>query len=192
VSPAPATAPAANRRLDGVRLGLLAAAVVGVAVAAWGWFRPGDPPQVNRFSIYLPPTQALAAAAGSGNRIAISPDARRIVYVGPAERGNRLWVREHDQLSSSPIPGTDGAASPFFAPDGRHIGFLVGQKVRIVSLEGGPTLTLTDSANSTGGDWGPDGYVYFEVDSGIARIRASGGPVEPVYNFFAHKEAGAE
>ena len=190
---ATAATPTTKRRLDRVQLGLLSAAVVAAALAAWGWLRPGQAPQVNRFSVYLPPDQAMAAVGGSGNRIAISPDGQRIVYVGPADRGTRLWMREHDQLSSSPIPGTEGAASPFFAPDGRHIGFLVGgQKLRTVSLDGGPTLTLTDSANSTGGDWGPDGYVYFEVDSGLARIRASGGPMEPLYNFFTHKEAGAE
>ena len=51
-----------------------------------------------------------------------------------------------------------------------------------------------DSVNSTGGDWGQDGYIYFEVDSGIARIRASGGPIEPVYNFSSRRSArsGAE
>ena len=43
----------------------------------------------------------------SGNRVAISPDGKRIVYVGPAQRGTQLWVREHDQLSSTPIPGTE-------------------------------------------------------------------------------------
>ena len=31
------------------------------------------------------------------------------------------------------------------------------------------------------GDWGDDGYIYFEVDSGIARMRATGGEIEPVY-----------
>ena len=34
--------------------------------------------------------------------------------------------------------------------------------------------------------------MYFEVDLGVARIRASGGPIEPLYNFFKHKESGAE
>ena len=61
-----------------------------------------------------------------------------------------------------------------------------------MSLDGGPTQSLTDSAKTTGGDWGRDGYVYFEVDSGVARIRASGGPIEPLYNFFPHKESGAD
>ena len=42
-------------------------------------------------------------------------------------------------------------------------------------------MTLTDKVNSTSGDWGDDGYVYFEVDSGLGRMRASGGSIEPVY-----------
>ena len=167
--------------------------MVAAGLAAWGWLRPKPAPEVNRFSLYLPPGQEMGTVTNSGNRVAISPDGKRLVYVGPAERGTRLWVREHDQLISTPIAGTDGASSPIFSPDGRHVAFLLnGQKLRTVSLDGGPTQTLTDSANSTGGDWGPDGYVYFEVDSGIARMRATGGPIEPLYNFFSHNEAGAE
>jgi serine/threonine-protein kinase len=190
---AAALKPSAATRLDPVKLGLAVAAVVAAGLAAWGWLRPKPAPEVNRFSLYLPPAQALAPVTISGNRIAISPDGKRIVYVGPAERGNRLWVKEHDQLIATPIPGTEGGGSPFFAPDSRHVGFLVnGQRLRTVSLDGGPTQTLTDSANSTAGDWGADGYVYFEVDSGLARIPASGGAIEPLYNFFPHQEAGAE
>jgi serine/threonine-protein kinase len=180
-------------RLDPVKIGLAGAMVGAAALAAWGWLRPGPAPMVNRFSLYLPPEQALAPVSNSGNRVAISPDGRRIVYSGPAQRGTQLWVREHDQLTSTPISGTENAGTPFFSPDGRRIGFVInGSKLRTVSLDGGPTQSLTDSANTTGGDWGPDGYVYFEVDSGIARIRASGGPIEPLYNFFKNKETGAE
>jgi len=54
-------------------------------------------------------------------------------------------------------------------------------------------LTLTDKANSTSGDWGDDGYVYFEVDSGIARIRPSGGGIESVYTMSKEQnEVGTE
>jgi serine/threonine-protein kinase len=117
-----------------------------------------------------------------------------LVYVGPAERGALLWVRELDELSSTPIAGTEGAvATPFFSPDGRQIGFLVdGTKLRTVSVDGGPVLTLSDSVNSSGGDWGVDGYIYFEVDSGIARIQSSGGTSEIVYNTLKRSEVGAE
>jgi len=189
----PGSTAGGKTRLDPVKIGLVGAAVVAAALAAWGWLRPAPAPEVNRFSLYLPPAQAMAPVSQSGNRLAISPDGRRIVYVGPGQRANQLWVREHDQLSGSPVPGTEGAGAPFFAPDGRQIGFLVnGKSVRTVSLDGGPTLTLTDSANSTAGDWGSDGYVYFEVDSGLARVRASGGPIESVYKLSSRKEVGAE
>jgi serine/threonine-protein kinase len=192
---APAARPAAagKFRVDPVKVGLFAGLVLAAGAAVWGWLRSGPAPEVNRFSLSLPASQALAPVSTSGNRVAISPDGKRLVYVGPAQRGTQLWVREHDQLSATPVTGTEGAGTPFFSPDGRHVGFVLGgTKVRTVSLDGGPTQSLTDSANTTGGDWGPDGYVYFEVDSGIARIRETGGPIEPLYNFFAHKEAGAE
>ena len=190
----PAGIPVKTPRRDAVTFAALGLAPVAIVAALWGWLRPAPAPMVNRYSLYLPPAEALQPAGGSGNRVAISPDGKRMVYVGPAQGGSRLWLREHDQLNSSPISGTEGAASPFFSPDSRQIGFLKGGKtVRTVSLDGGPTLTLTDSANSTGGDWGSDGYVYFEVDSGIARIRSAGGAIEPIFKFSKErKEVGAE
>ena len=193
-APPAAAAKARKARLrDPMTLGLVGVAVLATAAALWGWLRPGPEPTVNRFSLFLPPEQALQPVTQSGNRVAISPNGKRLVYVGPAERGGRLWLREHDQLHSTPIAGTEGAGTPFFSPDGRHIGFLIGgAKLRTVSLDGGPVLTLSDSANSTGGEWGVDEYIYFEVDSGIARMKSSGGPIELIYNAVERKEAGGE
>ena len=183
----------ATRRRDAVTLGLLGVAAVATAAAIWGWVRPAAAPTVNRFSLFLPPEAALQPVTQSGNRVAISPDGKRLVYVGPAERGSKLWLREHDQLSSTPIGGTDGAGTPFFSPDGRHVGFLIqGTTLRTVSLDGGPVLTLSDSVNSTGGEWGTDGFIYVEGDSGIIRMPSSGGAAELIYNALGRKEVGAE
>ena len=117
-----------------------------------------------------------------------------IVYLGPGDGGPRLWLRRLDQLTATPIAGTEGASSPFFSPDGRQARFIRrGTSVRLASLDGAPTVTLYDKANSTSGDWGDDGYVYFEVDSGIARMRPSGGALEPVHTMSREKnEVGAE
>ena len=176
-----------------MKLGLAAALALALLGGGWGWLRPAPAPSVNRFSLYLPPAQALAPVNISGNRIAISPDGQRMVYVGPAQSGVQLWLREHDQLEATPVPGTAGAGSPFFSPDGSQLGFLVqGTKLRTVALGGGPTVSLSDSVNSSGGDWGPDGHIYIETDSGIARLPATGGPLELLYNMLAHQEAGAE
>ena len=99
---------------------------------------------------------------------------------GRRASGSRMPTRS----SPTVLAGTEGALSPFFSPDGRQLGFVKdGKTVRILPLEGGSPLTLTDSANATAADWGSDGYVYFEVDSGISRIRATGGRSEQVYKF---------
>ena len=109
---------------------------------------------------------------------------RDSVYSGRGEGTTRLWMKSADQVSPTVIQGTEGGSSPFFSPDGRQLGFVKdGKIVRVLPLEGGSPLTLTDSANATAADWGSDGFVYFEVDSGISRIRATGGPSERVYVF---------
>ena len=189
----PAAVPPKRRRSNAVTLAAFGIAGLATMVALWGWLRPAPTPQVNRFSLLLRSAEALRPSPTASN-IAISPDGTKLVYIGPAEGGTRLWLREHDKLRPTPIPGTDNAVSPFFSPDGRQLGFIRnGRTVRILSLEGGPPLTLSDSINSSGGDWGSDGYVYIEVDSGLARIRATGGPLEPIYKFSTQRrEIGTE
>ncbi len=181
------------RRWSPTILVALGIAALATGAALWGWLRPAPKPQISRFSLFFRPGEGLQPTPTAGN-IAVSPDGRRLVYVGPGEGGARLWLRELDKLRPTPIPGTEGAVSPFFAPDGRHLGFIRnGRTVRVLSLDGGPPLTLSDSINSTAGDWGTDGYIYIEVDSGLARIRATGGPIEPIYSYSAERrEIGTE
>jgi Tol biopolymer transport system component/tRNA A-37 threonylcarbamoyl transferase component Bud32 len=180
----PAAPSRVGRRRPGVLVTALGAALaVATAAALWGWVRPGPARLLTQFSLALRPNQTLQPPLPTGGaRIALSPDGRALVYSGPADGGTRLWLRRLDQLDGTPIAGTEGAASPFFSPDGQRIGFLKeGTAVRIASLAGAPTVTLTDKANTSSGDWGDDGYIYFEVDSGVARMRATGGEIEPVY-----------
>ncbi|HEX3235987.1 MAG TPA: protein kinase [Gemmatimonadales bacterium] len=184
-----------RRRWNRATLALIAATAAASVAALWGWLRPARAEPLSQFSLALRTTEALQPAANSGGgRIALSPDGRQMVYSGPGEGGSRLWLRRIDQLSATPISGTEGGSSPFFSPDGRRLGFIKGGTVvRIASLEGAPTVTLTDKANTTAGDWGSDGYVYFEVDSGLARMRPTGGAIEPVFTFSAARnEVGTE
>jgi Tol biopolymer transport system component len=115
----------------------------------------------------------------SGVSIAVSPDGSRIVYVGPAENGRQLWIRERDQLRSTPLPGSEGALQPFFAPDGRGVGFITeDRELKVISKIGNPPLTIVDDDDGLllkGGSWGVDGHVYFSTMVGLVRQPASGG-----------------
>jgi len=158
--------------------------VLLAALAAWGWLRPRAHPFMSRYTLYLP-NDAAVVANTNGGHVAISPDGRRMVYVGVGESNTRLWMKDVGRVNATAIEGTDGGANPFFSPDGRELGFVAngGKTVRILPLDAGSPLTLTDSANTTSADWGSDGYVYFETSTGLARIRATGGSTETVFTF---------
>ena len=45
------------------------------------------------------------------------------------------------------LPGTDGAESPFFSPDGQQIAFFAGGKLKRISVTGGAPVTVCDAPN---------------------------------------------
>jgi dipeptidyl aminopeptidase/acylaminoacyl peptidase/tRNA A-37 threonylcarbamoyl transferase component Bud32 len=154
--------------------------VVAAAAALWFALKPVEQP-VNRFRYALPEGERLATDVG--NRIAISPDGRRLAYVGSGESGSRIWLREFGQLNAVAVAGTDNVASLTFSPDGERIAFLRSPwELLVVDARGAPPITLVDSAISGGGvAWGADGYIYFDGGSdGIRRVAETGGFQETV------------
>jgi eukaryotic-like serine/threonine-protein kinase len=188
-----AGAHATGRRTGVVTIAALAVAAVATAAALWGWLRPKPAPAVQRYSVLLRPNEGLRPSGVAGN-LAISPDGNRIAYIGVADGGTRLWLREHDKLRPLPIAGTEDGLSPFFSPDGNQVAFTIaGRSLRVAPLNGGPPVTLSDSINSAGGDWGQDGYIYIELNDGLGRIKATGGPIERLFTMSdAKHEIGAE
>ena len=146
---------------------------------------PGKPTTsgVLRYSYKFQENEALIPARGIS--IAISPDGARIGYVGRAKVGTQIWIRERNQLQSIPLPGSDGALLPFFAPDGRGIGFITEQRqLKVVSRIGDSPLTIVDKdVYPLGGSWGDDGFIYFSSTTGLMRKQASGGSVAKPVTF---------
>jgi serine/threonine-protein kinase len=162
-----------------------ALAAACAAVAAWLALRPAPPHPVSRFSIALPADQGIVAARGG--RIAIAPDGSRIVYVGPGEGVRRVWVRQRDELTATPLPGTEQPTHVFLSPDGRRAGVITeSQRILVVPLDGGPAVAITDSAiGLDGATWSSDGYIYFDGltgggTTGILRVPATGGTWDTV------------
>jgi serine/threonine-protein kinase len=116
-----------------------------------------------------------------GNELAISPDGRHVVYVANDPGTiSLLYIRSLDDPVSRPLLGTEGAAGPFFSPDGESLAFFAGGKLKRLSVMGGPPMTLCDApAQGPSGNWGSeDGIVFTTGPGGLYRVPATGGEPE--------------
>jgi eukaryotic-like serine/threonine-protein kinase len=170
-----------------VAMGAVLLTVLAIAgLFAWMNRRAdGRPASRVVFTIPPPPGGAFTLTEGSVQtpQLAVAPDGRSIVFVARgSESLSQLWIRHTDAVASKPVPGTQGAAYPFWSPDGKSIGFFTGRDLRRIELAGGPPRTLATAPNGRGGSWSQDGQILFAANttSGIFRVSASGGTVEPV------------
>ena len=179
----------------------LAIAVLAI-IAAAGWLRVPrqEPRPFERLSINLGPDLA-AAGYGAGTLLALSRDGTRLAIAVGGPGGefapvkdiskDRLATRRLDQSQLTILPGTEGAASPFFSPDGQWIGFFAQGKLKKIPFEGGESVTLCDADTHAAGrasifypagSWGEDGNIVaaLNLPAGLARIPAAGGPPAPL------------
>jgi serine/threonine-protein kinase len=165
-----------------LRLGLYGVTGLAILLAVttlWGWRRPAPPKQVVRYSLVLDSTEAMAQGGLFFGRFDLSPDGSRLAYIGGPT--GQILIRPRNQLHATAIPGTEGAKTPFFSPDGQRVGFFNGGRtLRIASLTGGPPITVTDSPGGfAGASWGRDGFIYSHGfgPSGLVRVEARSGAV---------------
>ena len=171
----PSVAPpvAAGSRDRMVLYAMIALVILISATAIWGWMRPAPSKQVVRYTWVIDSTEAMVRSTPWSGRIAISPDASLLAYIGGPR--SQLWIRPRSQLHAIAVPGTEGAATPFFSPDGKHVGFLREHIVQIASVSGGPPITVSDSLTGVAGaSWGPDNFIYADGNS-LVRVEAKAG-----------------
>ncbi|HEX6324395.1 MAG TPA: protein kinase [Vicinamibacterales bacterium] len=147
--------------------------LVGVAAGATGYVarHPGDAP-VLKYHI------ALQTDGGAIRDPAISPDGRRVAYVG----GARLWVQELDAWKARELAGTEAPSQPFWSPDGAWIAYFRSEALLKVSAAGGPVVRVATLPaaqgrfGSSSGAWEPDGTITISMGSGpLLRVPSSGG-----------------
>ena len=169
----PAEAPARPRYW------LWGATMVLAALLAWlgvAHFSESPPrPAAFRMSVLLPEKSRVRA-------LEASPDGRQIAMVLVKEGKQQIWVRDLDALEFTALAGTDGAASPFWSPDSRYIGFFADAKVKKIEYSGGPVQTLCDALGGMGGTWNRNGDILFSTDAlgRVQRVSANGGAVSDV------------
>ncbi|HVQ41786.1 MAG TPA: protein kinase [Vicinamibacterales bacterium] len=169
--------------------GLIGAAGLGVFFAG-----RRDAPVASapvRFTVAPPAGGAFHHTVGA-LPFALSPDGRSLAFVGIVERKRQIWVRSFASLEARPLPGTEGAQSPFWSPDGAQLGFFAGRKLKRVPVTGGDVFTICDARGGAGGAWGKDDVILFapSLETALYRVPAGGGAVTPMTTLdSAHKEA---
>lgn len=163
-------APTPNRRLAGVWpvvLGFL----IAVAGLTFALIREAVQPEA-RLEISTP-------AAVDASMFAISPDGREVAFVGQTDGGPVLFLRLIESTVAEALPGTSGAAFPFWAPDSQAVAFFADGQLRRINLETRLVQSLGAAPLARGGTWSGDTILYVPNPNGpFFRIAASGGTPE--------------
>ena len=142
--------------------------VIAVSLAAAGWWvairnedsSSGSP--ARRLTLSAPLPEGVTVNHGEVPSVAISPDARWIVFVGTEGSTTRLYLRALDSTEAQPLPDTEGAASAVFSPDGRWIAFLQGSELMRVAVSGGaPSRIALVTPVVRGLDWSRPEEIIF-------------------------------
>lgn len=133
-----------------------------------------------RLEIPLPPHLPLALR--SSPAIALAADGSIVAFVVADGSTTRICLRALGDFAATPIAGTDGAANPFFSPDGRWLGFEANRRLWKVPVAGGKPLALCEVAELRGAAWTTrDEIVYAPgPTTGLWRIHADGGDAQPL------------
>ena len=126
------------------------------------------------------PAFALSVLSPEGTGVrtsALSPDGRWLAFVNAGAARSQLWLRPLDAVAARAVPGTDGAANPFWSPDSKSLGFFTDGQLKVVDIAGGPPRALCAVQQSRGGSWNSAGDIIFAptLTSPLSRIPASGG-----------------
>lgn len=182
-SAAPEPLPASRRRSRWIFAGAAIVAVLGLGAGAGMHFTGHTAPlPVVRFTV-LPPDGG--AFPGNTPRIAISPDGTMLAFQSLGSQGKpQIWIRRFDSTEAQPLPGTEGAVTPFWSADSRFVGFFADGKLKRAEAGGGPAQIICDGPTTdSNGTWNRDGVILFsgrDSANPVMRVMASGGTPAPV------------
>ena len=188
--------PARPSRFNYVASALAGALVASLAAAlVWNRLAPRANPATTRLSILSPAGEEELYPDSTG--VTISPDGRKVAFIvggNVIQSGaGQLWVRSLDTLEAHRVDGADGAQLPFWAPDGRRLGFFANSKLETVDAAGGRVQVLCDAPDEgRGAVWTPSNDIIFAPSASgpLYRISGNGGSLNTLTKLDPSKEFG--
>src|SRR5262252_5571874 len=162
--------------------GAVAAALVLGGLLLWRERSTREP--AVRLTITRPEAEPITVSYGPA--LALSPDGQRVAFVVAHGADTQLVLRDLSSFDAKVVPGTEGATTPFFSPDGEWLAFMVAGKIKKIPANGGAAIDVADVSisigSTSGGTWLADGTIVFNsgMTAGLVRVPASGGKAEPV------------
>ena len=155
-----------------------------VAIVTLSYLRPraADPQPVLS---YIPPRSGYSLLRVRFRRWSGCGFSRwsKLAYSAIDKSGTiKLWTRSLKANDAAPSPGTEGAAYPFWSPDGRSLGFFSGDKLETIDLNNGNVQVLSEHTIQGHAAWSSGGTILFRPadKSPLFRVPASGGQAAPV------------
>ena len=183
-TPAVETKPRAPAR---ERLAWSLVAFLGIA-AATSWLLPRTRPtpvdeRVLRYTLPWPESVNQVPFANNVETVALSPDGRRLAFIGRSGSGTAIWIRELDSGEARAVPGARGGSSMFWSPDSRNLAWIVGRTLWKIDVSLGPSVQIAElpAQNGSGGSWNQFGDILVgTVGDGVLRVSDQGGPMTSV------------
>src|SRR5262245_18084519 len=176
---------AAGRRSNRVMWASLMVASIATLTAialAFAYSRSGSRGDGRTIRLSIPPPRDVRLLNAPGQMVpAVSPDGRRVAFVGSSGSGNQLLVRSLDALDAQPVAGAEGGNSPFWSPDSRTLAFFTQGSLKVVDVAGGPVRALA-AVNGFRGTWNAEGVILIGSgpQGGLFKIPANGGMPTPL------------
>src|SRR5436190_6073368 len=161
-------------------------AVIALAVVSGGTYwlarrsvEPVGAPKPARFAV-VPPTGFALEGAASRQAFALSPDGGRLAFTARDSSGAfSVFLRNFNSLESRLVPGSKGAHTRFWPPDGRSLYLTANGKFWRTPLESDAHVLLADSPSfMLSGAWLSPKRILLDSFQGSYFVSPSAGPLE--------------